>query len=211
MSDFAAQDGLVGAVLGTVGDLGLAPDAEPETGEPATDDVDALAADDGEYSVEADEDADGAEDETGHEPSEDGDQLSEDELRAELARAKKALAYERGERVKHGRADWLREAAEHYPYADASVITADSRREFIRQARLEHTRIEAHVAPILERQATEQKAAIAAAYGTPTIGVGAPAAGANEPLDVRGGSLGDARRRGSLTDAIRARVAGGEV
>lgn len=105
-------------------------------------------------------------------------------LRAELAKAQKALENERKQRVESNVGRWREKYKQMYPLADVDEIKATSRREFERQAALSHNKAYKVLEPqlkllrearekILEEARLEGKADAAAAYGKPTTGPGA--------------------------------------
>jgi hypothetical protein len=183
-------DPLSEAVLGTAGDLGLVAD----DGMPEAEASDGFAADDDWYS----------DDETAADNASDHS--------AWLTEAR--IAVDDGE---DGESDdepdeptvadtpdgWRAEAEQHFPLADFDTIHADSRHDFLAQALASHERTEGRVSSLqAARDAAERERPAALA----DEGDDEPEA----PVPATTG-LADARRRGSLADAIRARIDANEV
>lgn len=109
------------------------------------------------------------------------DDLTEDELRARLAKAEKRADYERTQRVTASKKTWAQEAAERFPYSQPDKITAESHRSFLEQAKAQDQAFRAQAAPLLEKLEADReaireeeraaaRAEVSTAWGSPTTG-----------------------------------------
>lgn len=140
-----------------------------------------------------------------------------DELARELAKARKQLAFEKDQRVKASRKNWEQEAQKFFPLCDPAAIHADSRRAFLKAAKAQHQRTYALLKPRLdeieqikatarEQALAEERAAVAGAYGKPTVGTGTP-----PPSTTADDRLEMARQRRDLRGSIAAMIEAGRI
>lgn len=145
------------------------------------------------------------------------DELTEDELRAELTKAARKVEHERRLRVQTGVKQWRSEATEKFPYSTPGEITAESRKDFLRQAQAQDQAARKILAPFIEkaklreqnieaRLREEIRKDFEQSWGTPTLGGGPGAAPIHSDATTR---LGEARRKRSLVGAVKALADGG--
>lgn len=138
------------------------------------------------------------------------DDLTEDELRVQLAKANRQVEHERQLRVQTGKKAWAAEAEKHFPYSQPEQITSESRREFLAEAKRRDQAFRAQAAPLIEKM-KEREAATEAriraeveekfgkGWGTVTVNSSnTGAAGATEDATAR---LEKANKRLNLKDA----------
>ncbi len=144
------------------------------------------------------------------------DELTEDELRAELVKAQRKADHEKQLRVQTGVKAWRAEAATKFPYSQPERITAESRRDFLRQAQAQDASVRQVAEPIVNkykaREAalrTEIEAQVRAEYekgwGPVTVG-GGPGA---PPVDLEQ-KLEKSRKKRDLFGVTKALMEGGQ-
>lgn len=82
-------------------------------------------------------------------------------LKAQVVKLQRKAEHEAKLRVETGMKLWRQEATEHYPYSRPEQITAQSRTDFLRQAKQRDADFRTQAAPILARLKAEQAAKIA--------------------------------------------------
>lgn len=211
------SNALAESVVDTVGDLfggSLAietPDPEPDA--PETDDDLALAPAADLTDVFGEEDF---EDDLA--PIEGLDDLDADELRANVVRLARQVEHEKKLRVQTGAKAWRAEAAQKFPYSQPEGITAESRRDFLRQAQAQDQSARKILAPFIEkaqarektiedRLRTEIRAEFEKSWGKPTIGTGPSASAGSEAND----RLQTSRKKRDLFGAAKALMDGGVI
>jgi hypothetical protein len=133
-----------------------------------------------------------------------------DERKARLA-AEKKVAWLEGRIVDQNKAKWEAEAIKYFPLSEHALkgIKVDSRRAFLREARIAHEAVLPYVKPLVDQLTAERERAkaegalegrqeAANAWGTPTTGPGSVpvlAAASNAELEA-------ARKTGNLAKVI---------
>ncbi len=226
MSDVAT------AVAGTITDLfGAAPDEAPAT--PVNSPTDAAADEPQDAALELPsvpdlpedlaeflDEPDFDEEITSTSPVDEDEFVDPDELARRLAIAEKRLAFAEQKRAEAERNKWVTEAQKFFPFADASKITATSRRAFLRQARDAHQSVASHVTPLLadieaakeaaRKQAYEEaKVEAASAWGKPNLG-GGPSGAPVEAADAAD-RLDAARNSRNMTKVVKALMEGNRI
>lgn len=213
---------MTSAVAGSMADLGLLPDeADPD---PSSPEAAAPAAQEAAYEFnpeipdDLDELLNGPEDLDDDEPVAASETYEDaDELARKLRSTEKQLAWERDQRLKVSRKAWEAEATKFFPLSDPAEIHADSRRAFLRAAKVRHQRTYTLLKPKLDEIAAikasahdtalaEERAAVAGAYGKPTVGVGGP-----PPTTTKDERLQEARMRRDLRSSVRALIDNGTL
>lgn len=202
------------SALGTIGDLFGAPETpEPEPAPEPDPEDDLELAPAAELDLGWDDDPeDDPIDVTGL------DDLSDDELRAQVVKAKREAEYQKSLRVQTGIKAWRAEAAQKFPYSSPDKIQTESRREFLRLAQAEDAAFRGKAQPLLDSFKTREaklretltaeiRAEVEAAWGTPTLG-GGPSAPLNAGPQDR---LASARKRRSLKDVALALADSGSI
>ncbi len=187
------------------------PPAEPEAPEPGEEPLDLAPAADltdlfGDDDFEIDDEPDTSA----------FDELSEDELRAELVKEKRKTQHERQLRVQTGIKAWRVEANTKFPYSKPETITAESRRDFLRQAQARDAQVREVAEPIVNKYKAREaqmrvqiEAEVRAEYekgwGPVTVN-GSPGAPAAD-LDKR---LERSRKKRDLFGVTKAMMEGGQ-
>lgn len=134
-----------------------------------------------------------------------------DDLARRLAKAERALAHEREQRIRVSLKSWKQEGQKFFPLADLDNITADSRRGYLRAARDQHERnlriLEPQLRALKAAQGAADEAAAKAARDTEASKWGRPVTNAGGGVPT--GSTNDerllkARQKGDFTAATRA-------
>ena len=140
-------------------------------------------------------------------------------LAKQLARAQKQLQWEKEQKVKASRKNWEAEAQKYFQFSNPSIIQANSRRAFLKEAQRQHEAVAKVAKPVFDQLAEERKRlkeqALAEARAEAEERWGRPIAGpqgANNYLEntqtVERKRLESAR---GLTSVIKARLASGDT
>lgn len=150
------------------------------------------------------------------------DDLDDDEVRARLVKAERRAEYERSQRITSSRRLWETEATQHFPYSNPAEIKAESRTQFLTEAKRQDTAFRANAAPLLEKLRTQMDARVAkevariqaekdAGWGTPTVGSGVTAPPGQIAQATAKEKLDRARSRRDMDGAVAALMEGGAI
>jgi murein L,D-transpeptidase YcbB/YkuD len=153
------------------------------------------------------------------EQEEDGyDDPEKAQLRKQLAKAQKKLAWENEQRVKASRKNWAEEARRYFQFSNPDIIEASSRRAFLKEAQRQHDAVAKVAKPVFDQlaelKAKVKEEALAEArveadqrWGAPTTGPSA-AATLETTQSVQRERMAQGK---SFTDHIRGRIKKGDL